>query len=52
MSKIGERRGNGPNWDQKLACSENPEQNIWKKIEYSSKSRQEKKVWYLFLRVF
>ena len=30
----------------------NPGQNIWNKMEQSSKTGQEKKAWYLFLRVF
>ena len=30
----------------------NPGQNFWNKMEKFSKTGQEKKIWYLFLRVF
>ena len=36
----------------KEASSYNPMQNIWNKLEKSSKTGQDKKSWYLLLRVF
>ena len=32
-----------PSWDQNFVCSGNPGQNIWKKMEKSSKTGQETK---------
>ena len=33
----------GPNFDQKLVCSDNLGQNMWNKLEKSSRVRQERK---------
>ena len=51
MSKNWSWEGTGLNQDQKFDCSDNPA-DIWHKTENSSKTGHEKKVLYLFLRVF
>ena len=42
MFKKWSWKGTGPSKDQKFACSDNPGQNIWTKLEKSSKTGQEK----------
>ena len=42
----------GTSSDEQFACSENPGQIIWNKIEKSGKTGQNKKVWYLLFHVF
>ena len=43
MSKKQSLQKIGPRKDQKFVCSDNPGQNIWNKIEKSSKTGQDKK---------
>ena len=43
MSKNWSCKETVPGKDQKCACSDNSGQNIWNKVEYSSKTGQEKK---------
>ena len=43
MSKNESLKKTGPSEDQNFLCSDNPEQNIWNKIEKSSKIGQKKK---------
>ena len=42
MSKNWSWKEAGPRKDQNLACSDNPGQDIWNKMEQSSKTGQEK----------
>ena len=41
MSKNWSWKGTGLRKDKKFACSDDPGQNIWNKMEYSSKTGQE-----------
>ena len=43
MSKHWSWKGTGLSYDQRFACSDNPGQNIWNKVEKSSKIAQEKR---------
>ena len=43
MSKNWSWKETAPINDQKFACSDDPRQNIWNKMEQSSKTGQEKK---------
>ena len=43
MLKNWNWKGTGPSWNQKLACSVNPGQNIWNKIVKSNETGHEKK---------
>ena len=41
MSKNLSLKETGPNYGQKLVCSDNPGQNIWHKVKKSSKIEQD-----------
>ena len=43
MSKNWSWKGTRPRKDQNFACSDNPGQSIWRKMEKSIKNGQEKK---------